>query len=218
VAFGRQGRKQKRTERSKLDATPPWDDRVRETPEPTSGPFDERDAPADDVVRADLGALRVPVGEGLDLSLEVNEAQQVVAATLNSPNGSLQLGVYAAPRNEGIWDDVRVALAESMRAQKGIATERPDGPWGVELTGTVPGERGRVPVRMAGIDGPRWLLRATFVGAAADPAKAQVLEDALRQVVVVRGNEPLPVGEPVPLTLPREVQLPGSEAADGAAN
>jgi hypothetical protein len=71
---------------------------------------------------------------------------------------------------------------------------------------------------MAGIDGPRWLLRATFVGAAADPAKAQVLEDALRQVVVVRGNEPLPVGEPVPLTLPKEVQLPGSEAADGAAN
>ena len=204
-------RKQKRTERAKLDATPPWDERVRETPEATSGPFDERDAPDDDVVRADLGALRVPVGEGLDLSIEVNEAQQVIAATLNAANGSMQLGVYAAPRNEGIWDDVRVSLAESMRAQKGIATERADGPWGVEITGTVPGERGRVPVRMAGIDGPRWLLRATFLGAAADPTKAEQLENALRQVVVVRGNEALPVGEPVPLQLPKGLELPGAD-------
>ncbi len=67
-----------------------------------------------------------------------------------------------------------------------------------------------VPVRMVGIDGPRWLLRATFLGAAADPAKAQPLEDVLRQVVVVRGNEPLPVGEPVPLQLPKDVELPGA--------
>jgi hypothetical protein len=129
----------------------------------------------------------------------------------------MQLGVYAAPRNEGIWDSVRVALAESMRAQKGIATERTDGTWGVEITGTVPGERGRVPVRMTGIDGPRWLLRATFLGAAADPAKAEQLENALRQVVVVRGNEPLPVGEPVPLQLPKDVELPSGGAADGVA-
>ena len=210
MALGRQGRKQKRTERSKLDATPPWDDRVREEPDATTGPFDVTDAPEDGVTRADLGALRVPVGEGIDLSIEVNQAQQVVSATLTSANGSMQLGVYAAPRNEGIWDDVRVALAESMRAQKGIATERPDGTWGPELTGTVPGERGRVPVRMVGIDGPRWLLRATLLGAAADPAKAQPLEDVLRQVVVVRGNEPLPVGEPVPLQLPKDVELPGT--------
>jgi hypothetical protein len=202
-------RKQKRTERSKLDATPPWDERVRETPPETTGPYDERDAPEDDVVRADLGALQVPVGEGLELSIEVNEAQQVVAATLKTANGSMQLGLYAAPRNEGIWDEVRVSLAESMRAQKGIATERPDGTWGVEITGTVPGDRGRVPVRMAGIDGPRWLLRATFLGPAADPAKAEQLEDALRQVVVVRGNDPLPVGEPVALQLPKGVELPG---------
>jgi hypothetical protein len=211
-------RKQKRPDIAKLDATPPWQDRVRPEPDATSGPWDERDAPADEVPRADLGALRIPIREGLELTVEVNEAQQVVAATLNSANGSMQLGVYAAPRNEGIWDEVRASLAESMRSQRGITTERPDGEWGAELTGTLPGERGRVPVRMAGIDGPRWLLRATFVGATADPAKAEDLEAVLREVVVVRGNDPLPVGEPVPLRLPKDIEVPGQDAAgDGAA-
>jgi hypothetical protein len=150
------------------------------------------------------------------VSLEVNEAQQVLAVTLGTPTGGVQLSVYAAPRNEGIWDDVRGQIAESMRAQKGITSERSDGTWGTELTGTVPGERGRMPVRIAGIDGPRWLLRATFLGAAADPSKAGPLEDAVGHVVVVRGNEPLPVGEPVPLRLPKDVVLPdaGSDVGD----
>ena len=36
-------RRQRRTDRSKLDATPPWETRVHEEPEPTTGPYDERD-------------------------------------------------------------------------------------------------------------------------------------------------------------------------------
>ncbi len=208
-------RKQKRTERSKLDATPPWDERIRAEPEQTSGPYDERDRPDDEVVRADLGALLVPVGPGLDLRLEVNEAQQVIAATLAAPEGTMQLGVYAAPRNEGIWDEVRAEIAESLRAQKGNPKERPEGEHGVELIGTIPGDAGRVAVRFVGIDGPRWFLRAMFAGAAADPVRAKRLEDALRQVVVVRGSEPLPVRDPVPLRLPKDVELPVADASDG---
>jgi hypothetical protein len=34
--------------------------------------------------------------------------------------------------------------------------------------------------------------------------KAAPFEDALRAIVVVRGSEPLPVREPVPLELPKE--------------
>ena len=49
-------RKQKSTERSKLDATPPWEQRIREEPDATTGPYDVRDAPEDDIARADLGA------------------------------------------------------------------------------------------------------------------------------------------------------------------
>lgn len=210
-------RKEKRTERSKLDATPPWEQRVREELEPTTGPYDERDAPEDDLPRVDLGALRVPVAPGVDVRLEVNEAQQVVAVTLAGPDGHMQLGVFAAPRTEGIWADVRAEIAESMRAQKGQAVEREDGPWGAELSGTLPGEGGgRVPVRFIGVEGPRWFLRAMLVGAvAAEPAKAQRFEEALRNVVVVRGTDPLPVREPVPLRLPKEVDVETAAGQQG---
>jgi hypothetical protein len=212
-------RRQKRTERAKLDATPPWEARVREEVPATTGPFDERDAPDDEVPRADLGCLRIPVGTGLDLQVEVNEAQQVINATLASPKGSMQLGLFAAPRNEGIWDEVRSEISESLAQQRGKPAERHDGAFGTELTGTLPAEGGRLPVRFIGIDGPRWFLRAMLVGPAADPAQAEVFEQTLRQVVVVRGSEPLPVREPVPLTLPKDVVLPdGPPGADHPAS
>jgi hypothetical protein len=201
-------RRQKRTERSKLDATPPWEQRVREETPTTVGPFDVHDAPEDDIPRADLGALRIPVGDRLNLQVEVNEAQQVVSATLTGTDGSMQLGLFAAPRNEGIWDEVREEIAESLREQKGKPIVRDEGNFGTELIGTVTSDNGRVPVRFIGVDGPRWFLRAMLAGAAAEPAKAARFEEALRQVIVVRGSDPLPVREPVPLTLPKDVVLP----------
>jgi hypothetical protein len=68
-------------------------------------------------------------------------------------------------------------------------------------------------VRFVGVDGPRWFLRAMMVGAIAqDRSKAARFEDALRNVVVVRGNDPLPVRDPVPLQLPKEIV-----AAEGGA-
>jgi hypothetical protein len=207
-------RRNKRTERSKLDATPPWETRVRDKPAETTGPFDERDAPDDELPRIDLGALRVPVREGMDLQLEVNEAQQVIAVTLAAPSGTMQLGAFAAPRNEGIWEDVRREIADSLREQRGTPKERPDGRFGTELVGTLAVEGGRLPVRFVGIDGPRWFLRAMFVGpAAVEDEQAAVLEETLRHVVVVRGNDPLPVREPIPLRLPKDLVLPGQEAA-----
>ena len=54
----------------------------------------------------------------------------------------------AAPRNEGIWDDVRAEIASSMNSQRGQAKERLDGPFGTELHGKLPGDGGAaVPVR-----------------------------------------------------------------------
>jgi hypothetical protein len=205
-------RRQKRTDRSKLDATPPWESRVRTSPQPTSGPFDERDAPDDEQPRVDLGALRVPVSDRYEIRVDVNEAQQVIAATLANPDGTMQLGVFAAPRNEGIWDEVRAEIADSLNSQRKQSALEKDGPFGPELHGALPAEGGVVPVRFIGVDGPRWFLRALLAGpVAAEPEKAGVFEEAFRQVVVVRGSEPLPVRDPVPLQLPDDVTLPGAE-------
>jgi hypothetical protein len=207
-------RRQRRTDRSKLDATPPWETRVRDEPEPTTGPYDERDAPDDEKARVDLGALRIPVSEGFDIRVDINEAQQVIAATLAKPDGTMQLGVFAAPRNEGIWDEVRAEIAESLNAQRRGSASEAEGPFGTELRGSLPADNGKgtVPVRFIGVDGPRWFLRALLAGpAATDASKAAVFERALRDLVVVRGNDPLPVREPVPLQLPSGVELPSAE-------
>jgi hypothetical protein len=207
-------RRQRRTDRSKLDATPPWETRIRDEPETTTGPFDERDAPDDEVARVDLGALRIPVDDRYDVRVDINEAQQVISATLATAQGTMQLGVFAAPRNEGIWPEVRAEIAESLNAQRKGSAKEIEGPFGTELHGTLPADNGKgtVPVRFLGVDGPRWFLRALIAGpAAADGAGATVFEDALRGVVVVRGTEPLPVREPVPLQLPDGLELPEAE-------
>jgi hypothetical protein len=78
----------------------------------------------------------------------------------------------------------------------------------------------RRPARFLGVDGPRWFLRGMMSGpAAADPAAAATLEEAFRGIVVVRGSQPMPVREPLTLTLPPEAaaQLAQQQAAGGAA-
>jgi hypothetical protein len=211
-------RRQKRTEQSKIDATPPWETRHRDEPTRTEGPYDVRDAPDDGLARIDLGALRVPVRPGMEMRLDMNETQQVVAITLVTRDGQMQLGVFAAPRNEGIWDDVRREIRDSIASQRGQAKDRDDGPFGTELVGTLKGDAGNSPVRFLGVDGPRWFLRGMLLGqAATESSKARPFEEAFRNTVVVRGGSPLPVREPVPLQLPREAaeQLEGlAEAGD----
>jgi hypothetical protein len=197
-------RREKRSERSKIDATPPWERRKPPPIDTTTGPFDITDAPDDDLARIDLGALQVPVGE-LELRLDVSETQEVVSVTLVGANGQMQLGAFAAPRSEGIWDEVRAEISEALGEQGGKAEDE-DGEFGTDLVGQLGPDGGRAPVRFIGVNGPRWLLRAMLVGPAAQspPARAEFIE-TLRQTVVVRGNDPLPVREPIPLRLPLDV-------------
>lgn len=198
-------RRHKRTDQSKIDATPPWETRHRDEPEPTSGPYDVRDAPDDELARIDLGAVRVPPRPGMEVRLDMNEAQQVVSVTLVNRDGQLQIGVFAAPRNEGIWDDIRKEIRDSIVSQGGLARDKGDGPFGTELVGTLKGDGGNSPVRFFGVDGPRWFLRGMLLGpVATEASKARLFEDAFRNTVVVRGSEPLPVRDPVPLQLPKE--------------
>jgi Protein of unknown function (DUF3710) len=203
-------RRERRTAQSKIDATPPWPVRERPAPSATTGPYDVRDHPNDGAPRIDLGGLLVPPVPKYELRLDVGENQQVLSVSIVNQSGHMQLGLFAAPRSTGIWDEVRAEIVDSVRAQGGTVKERLDGPFGVELMGSLKTEGRSTPVRFIGIDGPRWFLRAMLVGTiAVDPAKAHVLEDALRNVVVVRGTDPLPVREPVVLSLPAEAPASG---------
>jgi Protein of unknown function (DUF3710) len=216
------GRRSRRSERAKLDATPPWqDDREQEREQDrvvTAGPWDVADAPQDNLERVDLGALQVPVLAGVELRVEVDPNGQVVAATLSAGGSEMQIGVFAAPRNAGIWDDVRREIRGTIATQGGTAQDT-NGRFGTELTGKVPVAGGMQAVRFVGVDGPRWMLRALFSGpAVADPARAAALEDALRSVIVVRGSAPMPVRDPLPLELPKDVaEQVAQQAASGVS-
>jgi hypothetical protein len=186
-----------------------------------TGPYDVDDAPGDEIPRVDLGALRVPVIEGLEIRLDMDEqtgdpAQLVLA----DGDSMMQLGVYAAPRSSGIWGEVRAEIAESLRGAGG-SSEELDGPLGVELTASIPtGEPGGgfAPARFIGVDRPRWFLRGLVSGPAAlDRDAATRLEFVLRGTIVVRGKDAMPIRDPLPLHLPPEAAALAQEQAEAAA-
>jgi hypothetical protein len=209
------GRRRNRIDRSLRErgVPPEPQHREREVAE-TTGPYDEADAPDDGVVRIDLGSIRLPALPGMDLRVELNPQQKVIGATLRAGDSQLQVSAFAAPRALGIWDDVRADIATSASGQGGRLAEV-EGPFGTELAGsimapvppqpgqTTPPQPVRRPARFLGVDGPRWFLRGLISGpAAGSPEAAAALEEAFRGIVVVRGNEPMPVREQLPLTLP----------------
>jgi len=171
-----------------------------------TGPWDAESVPQDDVQRVDLGALRVPTLADVELRVEADQNGQVASVVLTDGTSALELAAFAAPRTEGIWDEVREELHAGIRGEGGVV-EHETGEFGPELRATVNVPDGsKQLLRFVGVDGPRWFLRATFTGAAAaDPAAGPMLAESVRQTVVVRGNDPMPVRDPLPLRLPREV-------------
>ena len=173
-------------------------------PAPEHGPYDSRHAP-DGVQRLDLGSLLIPALEGVEVRVQANPDGGVEQIVLVHGDSALQLGVFAAPRSEGIWAEVRAEIATAMKSD-GAAPREFDGPYGVELAARVNTPEGPADVRFVGVDGPRWMVRALYQGlAAADPAQEGVLGECLRGLVVVRDDEARPVREALPLRLPREM-------------
>lgn len=178
-----------------------------------AGPRDV-DEVDDDLERVDLGSLLVAPEAGRELRLQVDERTNTVQAVLlASEDGAVEFRAFAAPRNGDLWTEVRPQIAADMQARGGRTTER-EGPFGVELVCTLPvqGEQENLvqPSRIVGVNGPRWLLRATFLGKpAVDAEAAAEWEAVLRRVVVRRGGSPMPVGEPLPLSLPDSARRVG---------
>ncbi|MFZ2501860.1 MAG: DUF3710 domain-containing protein, partial [Nocardioides sp.] len=137
-----------------------------------SGPFDITDLPADGVSRLDLGSLLVAAPGQRQVRLAMTEGtQEVTGVQVVGPDGAVELRAFAAPRNDDRWEEVRAELIAGAAAQGVTFTERP-GRFGTEIVsaGAAPqpgAQRRALPTRIVGVNGPRWLLRATFAGAAA---------------------------------------------------
>ncbi|WP_209372501.1 DUF3710 domain-containing protein [Brevibacterium renqingii] len=172
------------------------------------GPFDiSEDYPEHD--RLDLGALKVPVVDGMQVRLDTDDdSQRVLAVTLIHEGGGIQLQAFATPRSEGLWNTVRQQLSESVSSQGGESSELHTS-LGKELAIEVPaktesGRPGKRAMRFAGIDGPRWFVRAVFSGKAVtdDEVRAE-LSALFRGVVVDRGQEAMAPRELIALTAPQ---------------
>ncbi|MBB4916442.1 DUF3710 domain-containing protein [Streptosporangium saharense] len=171
-----------------------------------SGPWDSAE-PYPERERVDLGGLRLPVDSGFEVQLNL-AGEQIVGAVVMVEDSALQVHAFAAPRRSGIWDEVRSDLAEGVRSAGGTVEQR-EGPFGPELAARIPAEGANEPqpVRYIGVDGPRWFLRAVISGrAVVDEDVAAILEGVVRDIVVVRGDEPMAPKESIELRLPPEAR------------
>lgn len=180
------------------------DAEVEEQVNPTEGPFDEADHP-DRGELLDAGSLWIPRIPGAKIQFSMDMARKTILGIVYVKEGAaLQLQAFAAPRSAGLWDEIRREMITSIAKQGGSSREE-EGPFGPELKANmpVPNATAPQPHRFLGIDGPRWLLRATLYGrAGSDEQAAQEMLDIVRKVVVVRGPAPHPPRELLPLSLP----------------
>jgi hypothetical protein len=187
--------------------------------DPPHGPFDA-DGEVPEARRLDLGALRIPVVDGMQVQLEVDRASGAArSATVVSGPSRVRLSAYAAPRSAGVWNEVRGEISAEVTKVGGTVKEA-DGPFGAEIVTAIPtklpdGRQALQVQRFAGVDGPRWFLRAVFSGpevaaaaglavpdGAADPDRLRALEEVVRGSVVSRGGQARPPREPLPLQIP----------------
>jgi hypothetical protein len=171
----------------------------------SKGPWDESEIDFNDgVERVNLGGLLVIGMPGVDVQVQVDQTSgNVVQLTFAGFEGAVQIQPYAAPKSGGYWDVVRGEILAGVNTSGGLV-EVVEGPFGPELHAQVNDESGhKVPARVAGIDGPRWFVRAVFLGAAARPGNAAAaLENVVRSLVVVRGHSAMAAGAPIPMRLP----------------
>ncbi|MER0244891.1 DUF3710 domain-containing protein [Streptomyces sp. 796.1] len=175
------------------------------------GPWDISEVSKPGEGRVDLGGLFVPGVEGMELRVEV-AGDSIVAATVVLRDSAVQLQGFAAPKNEGIWREVREEIGGGITQQGGVVDEV-EGPLGWELRAQVPvqlpdGTNGVQLVRFVGVDGPRWFLRGVISGqGAVQPEAAGLLEQIVRDTVVVRGESPMAPRDPIVLKLPEDAQM-----------
>ncbi|MEV2219901.1 DUF3710 domain-containing protein [Nocardia vinacea] len=154
--------------------------------------------------RLDLGSVILPVPPGGQLQVEMTPDGTPQAVHLATEHGRITVAAYAAPKSAGQWRSVAADLAESLR-KDGARVAVETGPWGRELLAITEG----ADLRFIGVDGPRWMVRLVAAGpqGAADDGGPLVraARAILTETVIRRGDDPMPVREPLAVVLPPEL-------------
>ncbi|GAA4910792.1 DUF3710 domain-containing protein [Streptomonospora salina] len=186
-----------------------------------NGPWDFTEQ-VPDAQRMDLGSVRIPVGSGIEVQVNVAQQQnRIIGVTLRTQGSALQVQPFAAPKSSGVWEEMCAELRSQVTSQGG-KVEDFEGTFGPELRAVVPvtgkkddegrqmGER----VRFIGVDGPRWVLHGVIRGEGASKAEAMAeVEELFQQIVVARGDTPMPPREMLPIVVPQEIQQQMAQSA-----
>lgn len=191
---------------------------------PGEGPFDAAAVPDDGTPATwteaclDLGSVRIPVPDGIQVQVEMAETGPQ-AVHLLADGGRLTISAFSAPKSGGQWRHVAAEIAENLRGDQAGEVTVTSGPWGREVVGRGP----EVHVRFIGADGPRWMLRCVAVSQTGRGDEiAELARTVVADTVVDRGDDPMPVREALPIRLPAElaeqlrgVQEEARRAAEG---
>ncbi|MGN0094650.1 MAG: DUF3710 domain-containing protein [Corynebacterium sp.] len=145
----------------------------------------------------DLGSLRVPVPHNGEVQVEMGPKGPQMIHIL-TPFGRLTPVALAAPRSGRQWEENIPEITKGMSAD-GLEVRQGQSLWGTELVGTMKAGT----MRVVGVDGPRWMLRMTLAGPA-DKADqlAELAYEVISRTFVYRGDDPLPAGQALPVTIP----------------
>ncbi|GAB3178695.1 hypothetical protein GCM10027060_05030 [Nesterenkonia halophila] len=195
-----------------------------EAADAASGPFDVEEVESTKGY-LDFGALLIPASKDQKVRLDIDQkTRRVVALTIAAGRASIQVQPFSAPKSGGTWDEVREQIQDSVVQQKG-KVKQVDGRFGKEIAARVPttlkdGRSGWRVARFIGFEGPRWFLRGVVGGRGAiDPKAAREVEELFARIVVVRGEEPMPPRELLPLNPPegaKRVPVPRNSAQQRA--
>ncbi|WP_314033564.1 DUF3710 domain-containing protein [Dietzia sp. CH92] len=149
----------------------------------------------------DLGSLVIGVPQGRDLNVALDPAGQPEFHVVTKVSRVIPRA-FAAPKSAGQWRTMVSGMREQLE-QQGADVSVVDGPWGRELVAQLPG----AVFRAIGVDGNRWTaeVRVMATPELAEQA-AEEGREVFRHLLINRGDGPMPVREPLPLTIPDEIQ------------
>ena len=161
----------------------------------------------------DLGALFLPNIPGLEVHLDLDPRSGIgksVSLHLNMTIAEVQ--VFASASNEDHWAIMRDAIVSGLTEQQ-VECSVELGRFGTEIHAVMPtvdldGNAHVQPVRFLGVRGSRWLVRVVISGDGAltklhtNPSDVTEIDNVIAQLVVNRGDEPLPPGERLDLRSP----------------
>lgn len=185
----------------------------------STGPFDGDVVEIEDFdfsdfsdVTLNLGSMRIPMPKESQVQVEMGEEGPKMVHIVTR-HGRFTPVAFAAPRTGGMWEQSSEEIIEGMRSE-GMPVTVEQGPWGREIVGT--GNNGVI--RLLGIEGPRWLYRATL---AAPTGHEDDLAELGRQIIarsfVYRGEDPILAGNSLPVVLPQQLAAQVQEAVQARA-